>query len=199
MDFGAVAAFLLIDLLLVLTPGADWAYAISAGLRDRSVVPAVAGLVAGYAGHTILVTAGLAAVMAAHPGLLTVITAIGAAYLIWTGGAVLLKPARPSAGPAMPSARRVAVRGAGVSGLNPKGLLLSVALLPQFVRPGAGWPVALQTATLGTLHMITCAVVYLTVGLLARTVLGARPRAAAVVSRISGVAMVLIGASLLIA
>ncbi|MFI8991893.1 MULTISPECIES: hypothetical protein [Streptomyces violaceusniger group] len=36
------------------TSGADWAYATAAGLRDRSVVPAVAGLTAGYAGYTLL-------------------------------------------------------------------------------------------------------------------------------------------------
>ncbi|MFD9006259.1 hypothetical protein ACFV0T_35835 [Streptomyces sp. NPDC059582] len=33
MDSTTVAAFLAVDLLLVLTPGADWAYAIAAGLR----------------------------------------------------------------------------------------------------------------------------------------------------------------------
>ncbi|MET7802054.1 hypothetical protein ABZS78_36575, partial [Streptomyces decoyicus] len=41
MDTTTVAAFLAVDLLLVCTPGADWAYAITAGLRDRSVLPAV--------------------------------------------------------------------------------------------------------------------------------------------------------------
>ncbi|RSM74779.1 LysE family translocator [Kibdelosporangium aridum] len=197
MDFGAVATFLVIDLLLVLTPGADWAFTIAAGIRDRSVVPAVTGLVIGYAGHVVLVTAGLAALVAANPGLLKVLTAVGAAYLIWMGGSVLVKPAT-SVQPTVLSAGRVVLRGAGVSGLNPKGMLLTVALLPQFVRPDAPWPIALQTAALGTLHMITCAVVYLLVGLLARTVLGARPRAAKIVSRVSGVAMVLIGASLLV-
>ncbi|MFC0110843.1 LysE family translocator [Kibdelosporangium aridum] len=199
MDFGAVAAFLMIDLLLVLTPGADWAFTIAAGIRDRSVVPAVTGLVLGYAGHVVLVTAGLAALVAANPELLKVLTAVGAAYLIWTGGSVLLKPARPTIDPVLPSARRVALRGVGISGLNPKGVLLMVALLPQFVRADAAWPIAVQTATLGVVHMTLCAVIYLMVGLLARTVLGARPQAAMVVSRISGVAMVLIGASLLVA
>ena len=47
MTLTAVAAFLVVDVLLVLTPGADWAYAITAGLADRPVLPAVAGLVTG--------------------------------------------------------------------------------------------------------------------------------------------------------
>jgi threonine/homoserine/homoserine lactone efflux protein len=196
MDLGAIAAFLAVDLLLVLTPGADWAYAIAAGLRARSVVPAVAGLLLGYAGHTILVVAGLAALVAANPGLLTVLTTVGATYLIWLGGNVLLKPSDPQENQQIP--RRTMLRGVGISGLNPKGLLLFVALLPQFIRPEAAWPVALQTGVLATLHMATCAVVYLTVGVLARVVLRAKPKAALVVSRVSGVAMVAIGGLLLI-
>jgi threonine/homoserine/homoserine lactone efflux protein len=201
MDISTMVTFLAVDLLLILTPGADWAYAIAAGLRDKSVVPAVAGLVAGYAGHTLLVVAGLAALVAASPGLLTVLTAAGAAYLMWLGGSVLVRPSSgPAADPAVmvPSARRVVLRGIGVSGLNPKGLLLYVALLPQFVRPGAGWPVAVQTGVLGVLHMVACGFVYLAVGVLARVLLRARPRAARAVSRTSGVAMIVIGAVLLV-
>jgi threonine/homoserine/homoserine lactone efflux protein len=63
--------------LLVLVPGADWAYAIAAGLRDQSVLPAVAGLLAGYAGLTAVVAAGVAAVIASSPLVLTVLTTQG--------------------------------------------------------------------------------------------------------------------------
>ncbi|GAB3880951.1 LysE family transporter [Kibdelosporangium lantanae] len=200
MQISTVIAFLAIDLLLILTPGADWAYAIAAGLRDRSVVPAVAGLIIGYAGHTLLVVAGLAAVVATNPAVLTVLTAAGAAYLIWLGGSVLVRPnGGPVADPReMVSPRRVALRGIGISGLNPKGLLLYLALLPQFVRPDAGWPLPVQTGALGVLHMALCGAVYLAVGMWARVVLRARPRAARVVSRTSGAAMIVIGALLLV-
>src|SRR5262249_51801967 len=44
MAIGTVVAFWAVSFLLVLVPGADWAYAIAAGLRDQSVLPAVAGL-----------------------------------------------------------------------------------------------------------------------------------------------------------
>ncbi|TCO55241.1 LysE family translocator [Actinocrispum wychmicini] len=196
MEIRAVGAFLVVDLLLILTPGADWAYVIAVGVRDRSVVPAVVGLVAGYAGHTLLVVGGLAAVVAASPGLLTGLTTVGAAYLMWLGGSTLVRVAGPVTEVVVP--RRVLVRGIGISGLNPKGLLLYLALLPQFVRPGAGWPVAVQTGVLGVLHMVGCGVGYLAVGLAARVVLKARPRAARVVSRASGAAMILIGALLLV-
>ena len=44
MAISTLAAFWAVSFLLVLVPGADWAYAIAAGLGDRSVLPAVAGL-----------------------------------------------------------------------------------------------------------------------------------------------------------
>ncbi|MGX5189133.1 LysE family translocator [Streptomyces avermitilis] len=200
MDAGTVAAFLAIDLLLVFTPGADWAYAIAAGLRDRSVVPAVAGLVAGYAGYTLLAVAGLVVIVAGSASLLTALTLLGAAYLIWLGWSVLARPATPqaSAEAVAVSRWRIVLRGAGISGLNPKALLLYFSLFPQFVHPGEGWPVAAQTGLFGTLHMASCAVVYLAVGVLARTVLKARPTAARAVTRVSGTMMIVIGGFLLV-
>ncbi|MFE9995560.1 LysE family translocator [Streptomyces avermitilis] len=200
MDAGTVAAFLAIDLLLVFTPGADWAYAIAAGLRDRSVVPAVAGLVAGYAGYTLLAVAGLVVIVAGSASLLTALTVLGAAYLIWLGWSVLARPATPQASAEAVAASRwqIVLRGAGISGLNPKALLLYFSLFPQFVHPGEGWPVAAQTGLFGTLHMASCAVVYLAVGVLARTVLKARPTAARAVTRVSGTMMIVIGGFLLV-
>ncbi|MEV6998716.1 LysE family translocator [Streptomyces sp. NPDC093982] len=202
MDSGLLLSFLAIDLLLVCVPGADWAYAISAGLRERSPVMAVTGLVTGYALHTVLAVAGLAVLVASEPGLLTALTAAGAAYLVWLGWSVLRRPGTPGTAeeavtPSSPA--RVFLRGATISGLNPKGLLLYLSVMPQFlVTKGDHLPVPAQTAVLGLLHMACCAAVYLTVGLAARTVLGARPAAARAVTRTSGAAMLGIGAFLLV-
>ncbi|MFD8127581.1 LysE family translocator [Streptomyces mirabilis] len=200
MDTTTVAAFLAVDLLLVFTPGADWAYAITAGLRDRSVVPAVAGLIAGYAGYTALAVAGLVVIVANSATVLTALTVAGAAYLMWLGRGVLSRPSVLGASPkAMPSSRRqIMLKGAGISGLNPKALLLYFSLFPQFIHPGAGWPVAAQTGLLGALHMTACALVYLAVGVLARTVLKTRPSAARAVTRASGAMMIVIGGFLLV-
>jgi threonine/homoserine/homoserine lactone efflux protein len=161
----------------------------------------VAGLVAGYALHTVLAAAGLAVLVASSPGLLTALTAAGAAYLVWLGWGVLRRPGTPgAAAPAGETTRaRVFLRGATISGLNPKGLLLYLSVLPQFlVTGGAHLPVAAQTAVLGLLHMACCAAVYLAVGVTARAVLGARPAAARAVVRTSGAAMLGIGAFLLV-
>ncbi|MFI8893421.1 LysE family translocator [Streptomyces paradoxus] len=203
MDTTTLAAFLAVDLLLIFTPGADWAYTITAGLRDRSVVPAVAGLVAGYAGYTLLAVAGLVVIVASSATLLTALTVAGAGYLVWLGWGVLRQPAALTASgaevaPEGTSRARVMLRGIGISGLNPKALLLYFSLFPQFIDPAGAWPVAGQTGLLGSLHMTACAVVYLTVGVLARTVLRTRPAAARAVTRVSGAMMIAIGGFLLV-
>lgn len=59
MSISAFAAFWAVSILFVITPGVDWAYAISAGLRGRVVVPAVGGLLTGHLVATILVAAGV--------------------------------------------------------------------------------------------------------------------------------------------
>ncbi|MFJ2886799.1 LysE family translocator [Streptomyces sp. NPDC087305] len=201
MDTTTLAAFLAVDLLLVFTPGADWAYAISAGLRGRSVVPAVTGLIAGHAAYALVAVAGLAVIVANSPTALTALTLAGAGYLLWLGWGVLREPAVPTAAAAESadtSRLQAVLKGAGISGLNPKALLLYFSLFPQFIHPATGWPVAAQTGLLSTVHLTACAVVYLGVGLLSRTVLSTRPWAALAVTRVSGAMMIAIGGFLLV-
>ena len=199
MAIGTVVAFWGVSLLLVLVPGADWAYAIAAGLRDQSVLPAVAGLLAGYAGLTAVVAAGVVGLIARSPLVLAAATTLGAVYLLWLGITTLTRPPAPMAAAehcSQPWARRAA-KGAGVSGLNPKALLLFLALLPQFITRGAAWPFAAQIALLGLVHTANCAVVYTSVGTAARRALRTRPAAARAVTRCSGAAMTAIAALLL--
>ncbi|MER7638972.1 LysE family translocator [Streptomyces sp. NPDC126522] len=201
MDTTTLAAFLAVDLLLVFTPGADWAYAISAGLRGRSVVPAVTGLIAGHAAYALVAVAGLAVIVANSPTALTALTVAGAGYLLWLGWGVLREPAVPTAATdesADTSRLQAVLKGAGISGLNPKALLLYFSLFPQFIHPATSWPVAAQTGLLSTVHLTACAVVYLGVGLLSRTVLSTRPSAALAVTRVSGAMMIAIGGFLLV-
>ncbi|RAG82669.1 LysE family translocator [Streptacidiphilus pinicola] len=202
MAMGSVGAFWAVSFLLVLVPGADWAHAIAAGLRDRTVLPAVGGLLLGYVALTAVVAAGLAALVAGSPLVLTVLTAVGAGYLVRLGVATLTRPSTPQAAgaeddPAAVSWLRRTAKGAGISGLNPKALLLFVALLPQFATRGAAWPFAAQIALLGLVHTANCAAVYAGVGTAARRVLRARPAVARAVTRCSGAAMVVIGVLLL--
>ncbi len=157
MALGTAAAFWVVSLMFVITPGADWAYAISAGLKHRTVVPAVGGLLAGHLLATVAVAVGVAALVASSPVVLTALTVAGAAYLVWLGAGQLTGPAAsPSAavlGSEGGSWLRQAAGGLGVSGLNPKVVFLFLALLPQFVDADAGWPVAAQIVALGLVHL----------------------------------------------
>ncbi len=58
MAVATIAAFWAVSFLFVITPRADWAYAIAAGLRHRTVLPAVGGLLAGHLAATAVVAAG---------------------------------------------------------------------------------------------------------------------------------------------
>jgi threonine/homoserine/homoserine lactone efflux protein len=193
-----VLAFWGVALLLIAVPGPDWAFTISAGLCGRSVAPAVVGLVLGYGVVTLVVAAGLGAVVAGSPAILTGLTVVGGAYLMWHGAVTFLRPVTPTpgaeAGPG--STWNTLWSGAGVSGLNPKGLLIFVALLPQFANPHASWPFALQIGVLALAFTLTCAIFYTCLSLFARTILHARPATAHAVTRFSGAAMVIIGAVL---
>ncbi|WP_214106561.1 LysE family translocator [Acrocarpospora catenulata] len=215
MAASSVLAFWVVALLLIAVPGADWAFTISAGLRGRSVYPAVTGLVTGYAAITLIVAGGVGALVAGSPALLTGLTLLGGLYLIWHGATTFARPTTPATprtdptpGPGSapgsdpapdPGAGwRTFWRGVGVSGLNPKGLLIFLALLPQFTDPRAAWPIAAQISVLGLAFMATIALFYLCLGLITRTLLYTRPTAAHLTGRLSGAAMAGIGAWLLI-
>jgi threonine/homoserine/homoserine lactone efflux protein len=202
MAVGSVLAFWAVAILLIVVPGADWAFTIGAAVRGHRVAAAVGGLVIGYTAMTAIVATGVGALLAGAPVALGTLTVVGGGYLVWLGVKTVRKlpgalTSRADDSP-MPTGRATLLRGIGVSGLNPKGLLLFVALLPQFANPRWEWPLTVQLALLGLLFTVTCGAFYAGMGLFARTVLDARPRAARTVSYISGAGMILIGLSLLI-
>jgi threonine/homoserine/homoserine lactone efflux protein len=199
MAVSSVVAFWAVASLLIMVPGADWAFVLGSGLRGRTVVPAVGGLVLGYAGVTVVVAAGVGTLVARSPAFLTGLTVAGGLYLMWHGARTFARSSAPSApaDSAAGTSRGLLARGVGVSALNPKGLLVFLALLPQFTDPHGSWPLAAQLAMLGLVFTATCAVFYLCLGSFARSVLHARPAAALAVTRFSGAAMVVIGALLL--
>ncbi|MGO4312357.1 LysE family translocator [Pseudomonas sp. KB_15] len=199
MTLSVFVAFWAVSILFVITPGADWAYAISAGLKGRVVIPAVGGLLSGHLIATMIVAGGVGTLVANHPTTLTVLTVGGAAYLLWLGLNMLAHPATPHSDDVQTSGswKRWAIKGLCVSGLNPKVFLLFLALLPQFTDTTAAWPVPMQMIALGLIHTVSCGVIYLLVGFGSQVVLQARPVAARFVSRFSGAAMIIIAVVLL--
>lgn len=221
MDIATVLSFWALALLLVVTPGPDWAFVLGHGLRGRGLVAPLAGIALGYLGLTTVVAAGLGAVVAARPMVMTLVTLTGAAVLAWIGVSMVRSAlARPVDGPepavaaasapaaptggggvatlerartrVQPRAAQVIAQGATVSGLNPKGLMLFIALLPQFVDAGAVWPVGAQMFALGCVFIVSATSVYALLGVVARTTLSASARASRILTGVAGAAMILV-------
>ena len=134
MDLSVIFAFWCVSILFVLTPGADWAYAILAGIKGQFVMTAVMGLVLGHFMAILCVAAGVGTLLSHYPILLSTMTIAGACYLFWMGISLLIRPAvisnETKQNQSLESAQSWLIKGVGISGLNPKVLLLFFALLP---------------------------------------------------------------------
>ncbi len=201
MEPAAVLGFAAIAATLIAVPGPDWAYVLAAGARDHVVLPAVAGIVAGYALITTIIVIGVGPLVAAVPFALLALTVAGSAYLIYLGIRTLASSRKAHAtaetGTLAASTRGYVLRGIGVSGLNPKGILIFLSILPQFTQHAGGWPLPAQFAFLGIVYMLITAAFYVPLGYAADRVLGARPRVAKITTLIAGIAMILVGIALL--
>ena len=216
MDAQLLLACSVMMVLMVLLPGPDWAYLIATSMRERSIVPSLAGILLGYLATVAAVAIGVGAAVAALPWFIVALTLAAAVYLTYLGVRVLREPpvvaavaggaagggdgSVPVTAAGATSARpwRRLLQGAGVSGLNPKGLLVLVVLLPQFTDAAGAWPIPVQLAVLGLIFVAACALVYSVVGFGARTVLRLRPTAMRIVSRVSGAAMIVLAVVLVV-
>lgn len=200
MSAATLLSFWAFALLFVITPGADWAYAIGAGIRGKGIVSAVLGLVAGYVVLTVIVAAGIGTLVAASPVLMMTLSILGAAYLGWLGIGMLRNPPVPHAaasqGPGSSRAHSF-IKGTLVSGLNPKAFMFYLAFLPPWTSTAASWSIGVQILALGVVYTASCAVVYLMVGFGANATLRARPGAARTIGRISGAIMLVLATLLL--
>lgn len=105
---------------------------------------------------------------------------------------------RPDAVASPQVVRRALVRGVLVQGANPKALIFFVALLPQFIEPGAA--AAFQIIVLGASSVVIeflVLVVYVALAVRAREVAGSR--VAGTLQRVGGGFLVAAGARLAVA
>lgn len=137
------ALFALTVLLLNATPGVDMALTVASTLRGgaRQGAAAVLGICLGCVLHTLAAAFGLAALLAASSEAFTAVKWAGALYLLyvaWGMARAGLRPAAPSAAPAVePGLRRAVWQGFWTNALNPKVALFFLALLPQFIAADA--------------------------------------------------------------
>ena len=168
MPWAHLAAFVTGGLVLNLAPGQDVFFATACGVQGGPRAGALAGLGVGMGVvvHVLMATAGLGAVVAAHPGALVAIKWAGAAYLL------LLAWKSWHAGAPDPSARgavrpwNVIRRGALSNLLNPKPVLFLLAFLPQFTNPAFG-PIWQQLLGLGLIFAFTGTLVTMGYGMAA--------------------------------
>ena len=165
MDYAKMLLFAATVLPLVCTPGPDLLFIAAQALAggQRSALRANAGVISGYVAHAILGALGVAAIVAASPMLFEVLRWAGVAYLAFLA-VHMIRSALSSGNLALKSSGRPAslLKGFLTSFLNPKGLLVYFAILPNFMTPSEG--IAHQAIALSVVFIGLCAVVYGLVG-----------------------------------
>lgn len=174
MSWNTLFLFSVTVLPLICTPGPDILYVASQGLsgQKKGALRAVAGILLGYSAHSVLSAFGVAAVVAASPSLFKLLKWAGFFYLMFLACKVLYSAFTAKEGIRIEKTQTASLaRGFFTSFLNPKGLLMYMALLPQFISPEHG-NAAEQALLLSLFFMSGCAIVYSAVGLLAARVSG---------------------------
>lgn len=204
MNGSLLLAFWGVAMALIVVPGPDWAFVVSNSSRGRSTPAAAVGLMIGYGIVSALVALGLGSLVARSEPALTVVTVAGAFFLCWLGIDALRgagkdhKDKTATDAPVLARADRGPIlSGTAVSLLNPKGLLIMIALLPQFADPSASWPMPAQLAVLGAVFTLSCGAFYTLMGRAAQAVLKRWNSAAPWIARISGAVLIALAAALL--
>jgi homoserine/homoserine lactone efflux protein len=166
--------FFLAAWLICLSPGPGVLSSVTAGMRwgFRRALWNILGLEVGSMILIGSVAAGLGAILSASVIAFNAIKWFGAAYLVWLGVQQWRAPVRPLAADpggleAAASAGRIFLRGLLINISNPKAILFTLAVTPQFVDSGLPqWP---QYAAIMATLLFTD-----TVSMSVYTILGAR-------------------------
>jgi threonine/homoserine/homoserine lactone efflux protein len=204
--------FLLVVLVLTITPGPDMVLVLRNGARGGSTAAWFTGLGCcnGIAVHASAAVLGLSALLAASSVAFTVVKLVGAGYLAWLGLCALWQSRRRATVPgqgertvpehgalARPDrilSRRTCYRQGLLSNLfNPKIALLFLTLLPQFVSDAE--PRTATSAVLAGVFLIIAVVWWRTFSLAVAGVAGllARPSVGIGLQRITGVVLLGLG------
>lgn len=152
--FGSLAAFALIALGMVLTPGPNMIYLISRSIVQGRWAGLVSllGVTCGFVFYMLAAALGLTALLLAVPLAYDAIRWAGALYLLWLAWNVVKPGGRAPLDPRsdLPHDRpgRLFAMGFLTNLLNPKIAVLYLSLLPQFIDPAQGHVLA-QSLTLG--------------------------------------------------
>lgn len=151
-------AFTIASVALIITPGADLTYMVTASVKNglRAGLAAILGINIGCVFHVLFATFGLTALLATIPGAFTVLKIVGASYLIYMAIQMIREKQTVDDDDQQiteNTLKLLAKRGLLVNLLNPKVGIFFLAFLPQFVEPAAG-NIAAQTLFLGLLFIV---------------------------------------------
>lgn len=173
MNWETVLLFSLTVFPLICTPGPDILYVASQGLSGGKIgaMRAVIGVLLGYSAHAVLSAIGVATIVAASPAFFLLLKWMGVLYLIFLALQMLRSACKSKEALPLKKSRPASLyRGFFTSFLNPKGLLMYMALLPQFISPAGN--TAIQALLLSSLFIAGCAIIYSIVGIFAARISG---------------------------
>ena len=197
-------AFLFAAVVLAITPGPGIAYVVArtvAGGRSEGLASCFGTGLGGLL-HVLAAALGLSLLVAQSAIAFNVVKYIGAAYLIYLGVRLLMQKEQTfKATPvAAQGVRRALFEGVAVEALNVKTALFFLAFLPQFASPGE--PLVPQLVLLGSvcvaLNTLVDVVAVFTANRLLRSGV-ARAARARLMTRMSGITMLGLGAYLALA
>ncbi|BBG58725.1 MULTISPECIES: LysE family translocator [Providencia] len=152
---------------LVCTPGPDILFISSQGLSGgmSAAWKANLGIILGYMTHAILAALGLAAIVATSPLIFNTIKWVGVAYVAYLAVKMLLSAIHAREFQVRPISTQAVIGKAFLTSfLNPKGLLVYFAILPNFIHVSES--VAIQSLILSATFISSCIVIYGVIGML---------------------------------
>jgi threonine/homoserine/homoserine lactone efflux protein len=156
-EFHNIAAFALIALGMVLTPGPNMIYLISRSICQGRMAGLISlgGVALGFVFYMLAAAFGITALLFAVPFAYDALRLAGAAYLAWLAWQAVRPGGRsPFQVRRLPadSPRRLFAMGLLTNLLNPKIAMVYLSLLPQFIDPAAG-SVFVQSVLLGSVQI----------------------------------------------
>lgn len=145
MTFSTWLGFFFASLLIAISPGSGAVLAMSHGLSYgvKRASATILGLQGGLLLLLFVAGAGVGSILLASEFAFSVVKVVGALYLIYLGLAQWRSASAPAlagtaaASGAVPSWRKRFLLGFLTNATNPKGIVFSVAMLPQFISPHA--------------------------------------------------------------
>jgi threonine/homoserine/homoserine lactone efflux protein len=194
----SLLAFSLVAVILVLTPGPDFAVVVPNALRGRGIATTL-GTVSGLTIHAAIAAAGLSVVILASDLAFSIVKYLGAAFLLFLGLRTLWQSRGAKADGAQAASQgsddlprwRAFPQGLLVNVLNPKAPLIYLSVMPQFLDPNL--PAHAQLVAMSGLLVAIAAVWYLTLTALINKLRPILRRFSTWIERATGAVLILLG------